>query len=101
MRTMDDKTVTVEVEVSEFDIRHGEKANCRNCPVAMAINRRMGRWNVHALVTDHLIELKDPRKVYKPTFTPDEVRKFIWRFDRGERVYPFRFALEVPAAIGL
>lgn len=88
------------IHVTKRHIDQGERADCRKCPVALAISEAMGEpWEAGAdcywragMLSIYL----DPR----PTFPlPEEAQEFILAFDAQNRddslIKPFWFELEI------
>jgi hypothetical protein len=85
---------TVTVEVTAKDILFGRPCSPCGCPVALALRRCL---QMVAKVDDciTLYDDQDPA----PTITlplPDEVDRFIGKFDNHQAVEPFSFEVEVP-----
>lgn len=77
------------IEVTESDIEHGQREVCRDCPVALALSRALGK-PVHVF----------PRCAYYDNGEewinlPQEVTAFIVRFDGRLPVSPFSFEVDV------
>jgi hypothetical protein len=69
----------IAVEITEWDIEHGEVAHCGKCPVALALRRMYPDAD--------LIEVAEPVVVGDEEFTPgDDMLAFIGRFDNYEHV---------------
>lgn len=98
------KTHTLQVNVTRRDIKTGISANCKKCPVARAIARRL-RPGTKIRVEPRYIAFEDRRirsgfeRVYEAWYLPREVTQFIFRFDIGRRVRPFSFCVELPKAV--
>ena len=63
---------------------------CERCPVALAVQRATGADEVKV----NKVRIWGGSRWYH---TPDEARAFILRFDAGDPVEPFGFALGEPA----
>lgn len=81
----------MKIEVTDDDIRQGTKGNCVRCPVALAIERALGKdlafepWVVGDAAWVGLRRCTLPRKA----------RNWIRRFDRELSVAPFTFDLDI------
>lgn len=84
----ENKTITVTQE----DIEQGIKEDTHRCAVALAVKRAMG-WN-DVLVGGQICNARAWESGHKEYKVPEEVRKFVWAFDRGDAVRPFTFELE-------
>lgn len=80
------KPPEIKVSVTATDIRLGVPENPKSCPIARAISRCAPRYYV-AVAPDAIYVANH---VYKPS---DTVQKFIYDFDRENRVKPFKFTL--------
>ena len=82
----------ITIDVTADDIQRGQRGNCRTCPVARAVAKRVfGRIGVGiALITvGRVVEVS----------TPDVVVEFIRKFDWKGKADPFSFEIRVPAEI--
>lgn len=84
--------IDIIVDVTEDDIRHGEREECRNCPVARAIARATGR----AVLVDG--DEFCFASVLVDYTLPAAARDFIHLFDTGCNVKPFSFTISIPAS---
>lgn len=75
----------IKIKVNRNDINGGERNNCYNCPVALAIRRTT---NTLPKVYVCSVEIKE-----RSITLPVEVQSFIYSFDHGESVEPFTFIL--------
>lgn len=75
----------MKIQVTEDDIRFGERGECTDCPVARAISRATKR--------EAYVDSYDICSGSYDWFTPEAVRTFIARFDSGQPVEPFTFEL--------
>lgn len=87
----------MKIEVTQDDIKFGQRRKACECPVAQAIRRRIPSvFELSVGRTAVVIGfVKD-----KPVATlplPHEVTRFINDFDTFEEVAPFSFELEIPA----
>lgn len=77
----------ITIEVTQKDINEGKAFQSHQCPVALAISRKMRIFGV-----DREIVFID---YFEPTPLPDIACKFISDFDEGKPVQPFSFVLTV------
>ena len=82
------KMKTIEVEVTERNIKQGLLGMEEYCPVALAIKRVTRLRNV--FVGGGVIETEK-----WSVKMPVKVRKFIGRFDDEKPVQPFKFTLKI------
>jgi hypothetical protein len=83
------------IRVTQADIENGQKTDCYLCPIALAINRAIGKdsssfWGAQVYRTQ-----LTPHLGYKQVLTPRRVERFIVRFDHNLPVQPFNFRLAV------
>lgn len=84
--------IDITVDVTEDDIRHGERDECRRCPIALAIARVTGKavlvdgddFCFASVLVDYTL--------------PAAARDFIHLFDTGFNVSSFYFTISVPAS---
>jgi len=86
--------VKLTINVTARDIEYGKRLSCQSCPIARACRRLKYFQNCavsnlriyfnRVVTTDNSIEL------------PREASEFIEKFDRGKKVKPFKFEIEVP-----
>lgn len=90
------------IEVTQEDIKHGERGLCRACPIAKAAQRALGvkfhaDCDVAALASitegGFVPQLYVNGKYYDMPFAAYD---FMQRFDKGFRVSPFSFEIELP-----
>lgn len=84
------------IEVTADNIAFGERASCKRCPVAFAIQRVLKRTCVVEVHADcawlrHLCQTAQTG-----VDLPDEAIDFIEAFDTRRIVKPFAFALRIP-----
>ncbi len=88
------------VEVTEEDIRYGQRNNCRDCPIARAVRRSLKNYKlaVYELgisVSQEAIRItpitRYPSGIQLLYRTSSEARQFITSFDRGMPVQPTTF----------
>lgn len=77
----------IKVSVTMAHILVGRRANCINCPVALAMRDATGEnrtraYNYHALVGDVYYRL------------PERAKRWISKFDEGGEIKPFNFYLQ-------
>lgn len=73
------------IEVTNEDIRHGRRNSCSNCPVALAISRKLGK---QAFLGSHTWRIDGTKH-----FLPDGVIRFIHDYDLYRPVTPIQFEL--------
>lgn len=80
------------IHVTQDDIDHGLKNNCRVCPIALAIKRETKALGVNVLHRSIVIipSGNDPVRRYEHTA---ESFDFVTKFDAGQTVEPFQFEL--------
>ena len=82
------------IEVTQEDINNAttrikEKACASgNCPIALAVKRKFRRKNVTVGVGTLFFTRDDNNKLYD---LPAAARKFVYQFDRGQKVAPLTF----------
>jgi hypothetical protein len=77
---------TVTVQVTEEDIRDGQRHSCLSCPVAKAIGRATGKW-CQVVCSCWWLRNRIPLRL------PDDAITFIDRFDRQLAVKPISFEI--------
>ena len=82
------------VEVTQEDIDRGEPVEALCCPVAHAL-RRAGAPHPMVLRGNCLLDSESNRPDRRWIELPEEVARFVMRFDNGHDVAPFAFDLEV------
>lgn len=82
-------TEKITVQVTEEDIKGGLRESCHACPIALAL-KRLGyeRPTVDGVAIDLDTLTTIP--------SPDVVNDFVIAFDKGDKVKPFAFDLEIP-----
>ena len=78
----------MKIEVTAEDIKNGKKLNCFWCPIALAVSRSANTPD--CWVDNTRVEIRG--MIYQ---LPREAGQFIVDFDKGARVEPFSFELEV------
>ena len=74
------------IEITKEDIEKGIPGDKCACPVALAILRAGDFWNISVGSEEMIV---NNTKHTAPTI----VKIFVWRFDRGAAVEPFKFVL--------
>ncbi len=82
----------IKLSVTQQDIDEGEKASCTKCPVALALQRALGRQDDAAMVGMGMVNLFIDGNSHK---VPDAVRDFVRSFDSGDKVEPFELTFSV------
>jgi hypothetical protein len=76
------------IQVTKADIRAGICGDCHQCPVAQAIANDL------KVSRDDIFVAADHIKVLSVVYpTPVRVRRFVRKFDGGDKVEPFAFHL--------
>jgi hypothetical protein len=78
------------IQVSEEDIKKGEKKEPECCPIALALDKK-GFKEIY--VGDCYLDFEDEKGDYHQFMLPNKAMKFISCFDKGENVSPFEFTL--------
>jgi len=88
--------ILVDIEVTEHDIRHGRAQHCSECPVALAITRKV-KSALPVIVNYRQASLTDPKTSTHFIFPlPIEVTNWIKEYDYCGDVGPFSFSLFLP-----
>lgn len=74
----------MKITVTEDDIKHGIRGYPDRCPVALAVSRETGHFDVFVDGDIHFY-------MFDMTFSRRCVSKFVERFDHGKPVKPFSF----------
>lgn len=82
--------MTITVEVTQDDIDHGRRMECKHCPVAIAVCRIPGCEN-YQVGTRYV-----RRSCGIGILMPPEAISFIRDFDCQQPVKPLTFELEIP-----
>lgn len=87
----------ITINVTKRDIENSKTERCTECPVALAINRRLKKKHWCAVLRDcgNLWCGAVSRQVLQRFVWPDKVRQFIKDFDALESVNPIRFKLDI------
>jgi len=80
----------IKIRVSAKDIKNGERDNCSNCPVALAVRRVFDADETIEVDGEEILIMSSP---YCDISLPPIVRKFVSDFDAGMKVKPFTFYL--------
>jgi hypothetical protein len=90
--------MSISVEVTEHDIRHGKRGDPCQCPVARAIRRAIGQPEAHVIVGVYAVEAAgcaigegDDAQVF---VLPVRAARWVQQFDLGDPVEPIAFELE-------
>lgn len=78
------------VNVTARDIREGKAGQCCLCPIARAVKRHKG-WDLAMVGLGLVWRCNRP----ETAILPIAALQFLRRFDRGRKVRPFKFDLEV------
>lgn len=78
----------VYIVVTAKDIENGVREVPSKCPIALAASRQLGTAVMGARILEDRTKVRFAR-------VPDRVRDWIIRFDRGDRVQPIRFKVEM------
>ena len=79
----------VKVDVTQADVNDGRRSDCRDCPIARAIQRATGNPNISiGLHHGRFWKSADDYTVFQ---IPEVCAKFIVDFDGGLPVSPFSF----------
>ena len=91
--------MNITIAVTKTDIKEGKPSNCRYCPLARAIRRRLRkRYNYvsvdygTALICTHDGYMVIPRTEFA---LPPRVVQFVRDVDRKKRVQPIRFTISI------
>jgi hypothetical protein len=79
---------TMTIRVTREDIHKGRRNSKSSCPVALAVNRKIGQSAVALVGSDRIIA-HDRWDLTKA------VRNFIYDFDMGKKVKPFTARLKM------
>lgn len=80
------------INVTKRDIQRGTRGRATDCPVALAISRKLKNVD-YVSVGQTCASWYTKEEAMKDTPLPPEVTEFIQRFDSGEPVEPIRFYL--------
>jgi hypothetical protein len=86
-------TITITVPVTQSDIDNGIRADCWQCPVALALWRVTG-WKWH--ISGYTVGAFPIARKQALCDLPLPVWEFIDRFDTDKTVLPFEFRMQVP-----
>jgi hypothetical protein len=92
------------ITVTADHIEHGVNADCRACPIALAIAEAVTEPGIVVAVFQNDARIWRPiqgSSLHEPLYTadlPDAARQFIVAFDNDEHVEPFSFELTWEAA---
>lgn len=88
------------VTVTRRHIATGSKKSCFDCPIAYALIDAMFpvkyRWATYrkASVAETIKIQGGKLTHYAPIEIPDDIKEWIIKFDKGEKVYPFSFVIQ-------
>lgn len=89
------EAAAITFEVTQDDIDHGRRRDCKDCPIARSAAREFPGY--HVLVDSELgLENRESRNYYCASL-PGEARAFIVDFDQGWPVNPFSFTASFQA----
>ena len=77
------------ITVTAADIENGLPMYCGKCPIALAVKRAAGEWNVNVAQDD--IQIYHHQLGQRAAKTSRRARRFVRRFDSGKNVEPFTF----------
>lgn len=83
----------IKVTVTQDDINNGHSVSASACPVAKAINRACDH-RLYASVTYDKLYLRAPTGTVGFA-APKRVHDFVIKFDKGLKVHPFSFTLNL------
>jgi hypothetical protein len=86
----------ITIKVSKNDIEAGMRSDCKSCPVALAIARRLKKKFRPAVGSMDFVVI-GPDCMSPDVYLSEDVRRFIRNFDLGLNVEPFTFKTEIPA----
>lgn len=78
------------VNITKADIENGIKLTSKYCPIALAAKRAFKSPLISVLSLTGIIKSYPTRKSHYYEL-PNKATDFIWDFDRGHDVKPFRF----------
>jgi len=82
------------VNVTQYDIDHGMRNSCYECPIARAIHRELTEDEYPQVTTWSITIRSEQDSTYWEEYnTTPAMREFMFRFDHRQPVEPFRFAL--------
>ena len=87
----------MKIDVTQQDIDQGVRCEYRNCPIALALMRELGRYV--SVVSDQWYDdgpLEQPFENYSNHGLPlpEAAQQFVKAFDHSEAVEPFSFEIE-------
>jgi len=84
------KPPSITINVTQRDIKQGERASCNKCPVALALSRHFRGIDVGVYSCSVFHEYK-----WLWVRFPPKASKFILDFDANKHVEPFNFNLKL------
>jgi hypothetical protein len=82
------------IKVTQADIDAGKPRKCGQCPLALALIRRL-KPVADTLTVAGKISYLDTKGNHRIAYTPDEAYNFWTDFDAGRPVKPFSFNLKI------
>lgn len=98
------KMIMVKVPVTQEHIDKGLRQDCARCPAAVGLTAVL-KEGVGVAITNTSVRWWAPHGRPARSYdsgradTPPSVQKFIWAFDKGRKVEPFTFSVELPQEI--
>lgn len=96
----------MEIFVTQQDIDLGQKGECQECPIAIALSRQIRQEILPVTLTLDLVKVFDDwlylhfsgleptTTMIIPIKTTQEINQFMEDFDKGNSVLPFSFSLD-------
>ena len=91
---MSNELKKIRINVTAKDIKEGVPGDGRKCPIARAINRRLGPSCYARVIA--CISIRAPDDIWCGRSTAYRLRKFMEGFDFHRAGKPFTFVLELP-----
>lgn len=84
------------IEVTRAHIRHGKRGECRNCPIALAVDSHLNRD--HYCEVHHDLSILNKHYLFSRVSMPlpASALNFAMDFDYGRPVEPFSFDIDIP-----
>jgi hypothetical protein len=88
----------IQFSVEQHHIDKGIRHNNESCPVGLAIKDGLPNdvKELYVSVSELIIFKGYEEKIYASFFAPSVVREFVYAFDNGLKVTPFKFWIPVP-----
>lgn len=94
------KTRTVEINVTQNDIKKGLRFSCRECPVARAMSRKIKPpYSLFVSLSKVSIIRESKERPFAQLELPEIAQDFIRRFDGYVKVAPFKFKIGFPVSV--